>query len=191
MGSTRSWPACFCCSVLAPIGRAMSLDRVRAVRAAKRKDLTATLPPYASPWTGACTQADAGPDGGAVLLQRRRQDRAERTGGTAMPCGSCSPLDEHYSKFILDVLASHYWLVNLATYGTILIEIAFPFLIWQRATRPYLLVAAPVSPRPVRPPDGIDLLLVRHGHGAYELRSPRVARPPRRMVEAPDRSRWR
>jgi predicted DCC family thiol-disulfide oxidoreductase YuxK len=49
---------------------------------------------------------------------------------------------EHYSKFILDVLASHYWIVNLATYGTILIEIAFTFLIWQRATRPYLLVAA-------------------------------------------------
>ncbi len=49
---------------------------------------------------------------------------------------------EHYSKFILDVLASNYWIVNLATYGTILIEIAFTFLIWQRATRPYLLVAA-------------------------------------------------
>jgi hypothetical protein len=41
---------------LAPIGRAMSLDRVRAVRAAKLTNLTATLPPYASPWTGACTR---------------------------------------------------------------------------------------------------------------------------------------
>ena len=40
------------------------------------------------------------------------------------------------------MLASQYWLVNLATYGTILIEIAFPFLIWQRSTRPYLLAAA-------------------------------------------------
>jgi len=49
---------------------------------------------------------------------------------------------EYYYSFILGVLASHYWLINLATYGTILIEIAFPFLIWQRSTRPYLLAAA-------------------------------------------------
>lgn len=39
---------------VAPVGRAMSLDRVRAVRAAKRRDLAARLPPYASPWVGAC-----------------------------------------------------------------------------------------------------------------------------------------
>ena len=39
-------------------------------------------------------------------------------------------------------LRGKYWLVNVATYATILIEIAFPFLIWQRATRPYLLAAA-------------------------------------------------
>src|ERR1700690_1477215 len=39
---------------LAPIGRAMSLDRVRAVRAAKRGNLEATLPRYSSPWAGAC-----------------------------------------------------------------------------------------------------------------------------------------
>ena len=35
--------------------------------------------------------------------------------------------DEHYNAFILSVLASHYWLVNFATYGTILIEIAYCF----------------------------------------------------------------
>ena len=34
----------------------MSLDRVRAVRAAKRGNLEATLPPYTSPWAGACTR---------------------------------------------------------------------------------------------------------------------------------------
>jgi hypothetical protein len=50
--------------------------------------------------------------------------------------------DEHYSPFLLDVLASQYWLVNVATYATILIEIAYPFMIWQRHTRPYLLAGA-------------------------------------------------
>src|SRR5262249_26329413 len=39
---------------LAPTGQAMSLDRVRAVRAGKRSNLDATLPQYSSPWTGAC-----------------------------------------------------------------------------------------------------------------------------------------
>jgi len=126
---------------LAPIGRAMSLDRVRAVRAAKLKDLTATLPPYASPWTGACTR----------LMQVQMAvlffySGVGKIAGEDWWNGDAVWIvfttHEHYSKFILDVLASHYWIVNLATYGTILIEIAFPFLIWQRATRPYLLVAA-------------------------------------------------
>ena len=63
-------------------------------------------------------------------------------GGTATPSGSCSPPNEHYNPTLLNLFASQYWLVNVATYGTILIEIAFPFLIWQERTRPYLLAAA-------------------------------------------------
>ena len=49
---------------------------------------------------------------------------------------------EFYNPWLLEVLARQYWLVNIMTYGTLLIEIAYPFLIWQRRTRPYLLVAA-------------------------------------------------
>ena len=41
---------------LAPIGRALSLDRVRAVRATKRSSLQATPAPYTSAWAGACTK---------------------------------------------------------------------------------------------------------------------------------------
>jgi len=125
----------------APVGRGMSLDRVRAVRAAKVKNLEARLPPYGSVWAGACTRlmqiqmaliffysalsklaADIWLNGDAVWI--------------------VFTTEEYYNRFILDVLASQYWLVNLATYGTVLIEIAFPFLIWQRSTRPYLLAAA-------------------------------------------------
>lgn len=50
--------------------------------------------------------------------------------------------DYYSGSLLLDVLASNYWLVNIATYATVLIELASPFLIWQRETRPYLLVAA-------------------------------------------------
>ena len=50
--------------------------------------------------------------------------------------------EEYYNGLLLDLFARHYWLVNIATYSTVLIELAYPFLIWQRATRPYLLAAA-------------------------------------------------
>ena len=50
--------------------------------------------------------------------------------------------NEHYNSFALDLFAHHYWLVNVATYGTILIELAYTFLIWQRSTRPFMLVDA-------------------------------------------------
>lgn len=126
---------------LAPIGRAMSLDRVRAVRAAKLKNLEATLAPYTSPWTGACTR----------LMQIQMAllffySGVGKIAGEDWWNGDAVWIvfttHEHYSKIVLDLLASHYWIVNAATYGTILIEIAFPFLIWQRATRPYLLAGA-------------------------------------------------
>ena len=63
----------------------MSLDRVRAVRAAKRNDLEATLPPYTSPWAGACTRlmqiqmavlffySGIEQDRGRRLVERRRR----------------------------------------------------------------------------------------------------------------------
>jgi len=126
---------------VAPVGRAMSLDRVRAVRKAKLGNLEAVLPPYHSPWTGACIRlmqlqmvviffysaisklhADIWLNGDAVWIMFTS--------------------DDYYHSTMVALLASHYWIGNLATYGTILLEIAFPFLIWQRSTRPYLLAAA-------------------------------------------------
>lgn len=126
---------------VAPIGRALSLDRVRALRAAKRKNLAATLPLYASPWTGACIR----------LMQIQMAllffySAISKLGGDDWWNGDAIwfvfTTDEHYSPLLLRLFASHYWLVNVATYGTILIEIAFTFLIWQERTRPYLLAAA-------------------------------------------------
>jgi predicted DCC family thiol-disulfide oxidoreductase YuxK len=40
------------------------------------------------------------------------------------------------------LLARQYWLVNAATHATILTEVAYPFLIWQKRSRPYMLAAA-------------------------------------------------
>jgi predicted DCC family thiol-disulfide oxidoreductase YuxK len=126
---------------VSPVGRAISLDRVRAVRAAKLKNLAAVLPPYASPWAGACIRLMQIQM--AVLffysaVGKLRGD--DWWNGDAI--WIVFTTGDHYNRFLLDLLASHYWLVNVATYATILIEIAFPFLIWQRRTRPYFLALA-------------------------------------------------
>jgi len=125
---------------LSPIGRAMSLDRVRAVRAAKRSNLAAMLPPYSSAWTGACTRLMQIQMAVLFFYSAVNKFGYDWWNGDAL--WVVFTTDEHYSRAILNVLASQYWLVNVGTYGTILIELAFPFLIWQERTRPYLLAAA-------------------------------------------------
>jgi predicted DCC family thiol-disulfide oxidoreductase YuxK len=126
---------------LAPIGRALSLDRLRAVRAAKCADLRAMPPPFRSRWAGACTRMMQIQM--AVLffysgLEKIRGD--DWWNGNAV--WFVFTAEDLYNDFLLRLFASHYWLVNAATYGTILIELSYPFLIWQRRTRPYLLAAA-------------------------------------------------
>jgi predicted DCC family thiol-disulfide oxidoreductase YuxK len=126
---------------LAPIGRALSLDRVRAVRTVKGDGLTASLPPYISPWAGACirlVQIQM-----AVLffysgVEKIRND----TWWHGDAIWSALTTFEFYNPPVVWLLARQYWLVNFATYGTVLIEIAYVFLIWPRRTRPYMLSAA-------------------------------------------------
>jgi predicted DCC family thiol-disulfide oxidoreductase YuxK len=125
----------------APVGRAISLDRVRAVRMAKLKNLEAVLPPYSSPWTGACArlmQIQMATLFFYSAIAKLRGD--DWWSGDAV--WTVFITNEHYNRFALDLFASQYWLVNVATYGTILVEMAYTFLIWQRSTRPYLLFDA-------------------------------------------------
>ena len=126
---------------LAPIGRAMSLDRVRAVRAAKRINLKDTPPAYTSPWACACTRL--------VQIQMAVlffYSGIEKLKGDEWWSGDAVWLafatHEFYNNAVLALVARQYWLVTVGTYATIVIEIAFPFLIWQRRTRPYLLADA-------------------------------------------------
>jgi predicted DCC family thiol-disulfide oxidoreductase YuxK len=123
----------------APIGRAMSLDRVRAVRAAKRGSLGATLPPYSSAWAGACIRLMQIQMAVLFLYSGLSKRGDDWWDGNAV--WYVMSTNEFYNRVILDLLARQYWLVNLATYTAILIEVAYPFLIWQRRTRPYLLAA--------------------------------------------------
>jgi predicted DCC family thiol-disulfide oxidoreductase YuxK len=126
---------------VAPIGRAISLDRVRAVRAAKRENLAAAPPPYSSPWAGACIRLMQIQMAALFFYSAVGKLRGDDWwDGDAI--WVVFTTGDHYNRLMLNLLASHYWLVNVATYATILIEIAFPFLIWQRRTRPYFLALA-------------------------------------------------
>jgi predicted DCC family thiol-disulfide oxidoreductase YuxK len=124
----------------APIGRAMSLDRVRAVRAVKRDDLQSMLPQFSSPWAGACTRLMQIQMAVLFLYSGLGKRGDQWWSGDAI--WSVFTLNEFYNPALVGLLAHQYWLVNVATYMTILIEIAYPFLIWQRRTRPYELAAA-------------------------------------------------
>lgn len=53
-------------------------------------------------------------------------------------------IDREFNAFDFTWLADHIWLINLATHATILSEIAYPFLIWNRPIRPLLLVTVAV-----------------------------------------------
>jgi predicted DCC family thiol-disulfide oxidoreductase YuxK len=126
---------------LAPVGRALSLDRVRAVRAAKRGNLAATLPPYRSPWAGACIR----------LMQIQMAVIFFYTGVSKIKWDEWRNGDaiwmtlstsDYYNDVYLYVLAHQYWIGVLANYLTIFIEVAYPFLIWQKRSRPYMLAAA-------------------------------------------------
>jgi predicted DCC family thiol-disulfide oxidoreductase YuxK len=125
----------------AQIGRAMSLDRVREVRFAKLKDLKAHPAAFTSPWAGACTRLMQIQM--AVLFFFSATDKLEgRDWWEGNAIWKVFVADDYYNGTLLDLFASHYWMVNVATYATVLIEIAFPFLIWQRSSRPYLLAGA-------------------------------------------------
>jgi predicted DCC family thiol-disulfide oxidoreductase YuxK len=126
----------------APIGRALSLDRVRAVRKAKRADLNAIVPRYTSEWAGACTRLMQIQMAVLFFYSAVAKHGGDWVDGDAIWFVFADSENYYYNGLLLDLFANQYWIVNFATYGTLLIEIAYPFLIWQKATRPYALTGA-------------------------------------------------
>ena len=160
----------------APIGRALSWDRVREVHLAKRKDLnlTASLPPFTSRWAFACTRlmqiqmavlfffSAIGKLRRRGLVGRRRrlaglcqqrllQRRDARPVRLAVLAGQCRDLRHHPDRNRLSV-------PDLAAADAAL-----------RSGGRDIPASA------VRPADEPLLLLLRHDHGTHELPAPRVA----------------
>ena len=114
---------------------------MRAVRAAKRGNLEATCRPT-QPLGRRLHPADADPDGGAVLLQRDRQAEGATTGGTATPCGSCSPPTSTTQPDPCIFWRHFTGSSTSRPTARFSSRSHFPFLIWQRRRGPFLLAAA-------------------------------------------------
>jgi predicted DCC family thiol-disulfide oxidoreductase YuxK len=126
---------------LAPIGKALSLERVRALRNAKRDNLDAQLPVFTSRWAFACRRLMQ-LQMAALFFFSATHKFGEEDWWQGDAIWHVFTASDYYSATLLDLFATQFWIVNVATYGTMLIEIAFPFLIWQRATRAWLLAGA-------------------------------------------------
>ena len=163
---------------LAPIGRAMSLDRVRAVRAAKRGNLGAMLPQYRSPWTGACIRL--------IQIQMAvlffysavtKIARPEWVDGSAV--WTVFTMDEYYSPVILKLLVAGQYRDLRYDFDRARISI----LDLAGAHTTLLACGSPAFARAVCRVDASVLFLVRHDDGSYELRASRMADTPGLGVE--------
>jgi hypothetical protein len=125
---------------LAPVGRTLCFDHYLAPRGATRSEPAAPPEPVTSAWGFACQR----------LIQLQMAvfyffAGVEKLRGESWQHGYAlwiALTNDEYATFPLGWLAEHFWIINLMTYYTLLLELAFPFLIWQRPTRPYLLASA-------------------------------------------------
>lgn len=126
---------------IAPIGSAWSLDRLRRVKKHKIKhEASESLALPTSQYGFACQR----------LIQFQVaiiffSSGIEKLQGKMWWSGEApwfAMVNYSTAFFPVRIFAEHFWLVNLMAYGTVLIEIAYAFLIWGVKTRPYLLGAA-------------------------------------------------
>ena len=126
---------------IAPIGSALSLDRVRQLRKHKQQQgLESHLPLPTSQRGFACQR-----------LMQIQMAVIYFSAGTEKLFGQSwwngiapwNALNNNEVAFFpMGFFAEHFWLVNLMAFGTIFIEIGYAFLIWGFKTRPYFLIAA-------------------------------------------------
>ncbi len=124
---------------LAPIGLSLSLDRWRVVRIAKRVDLAARPDLATNRWACACLR----------LIQLQMVIFFFMAGATKLQGSSWwhghalwyALTNYEYANLPIGWLADHFWLINLLTYLTILLELAYPFLVWGQR-RIWLLAEA-------------------------------------------------
>lgn len=126
---------------IAPIGSALSLDRVRRVRKYKKQYGLDAHPPLPVSQRGFACQR---------LMQFQMaviyfSAGIEKLYGDMWWSGEApwfAMVNNETAFFPMGIFADHFWMINLMAYGTIFVEISYAFLIWSYKTRPYFLVAA-------------------------------------------------
>lgn len=125
---------------LAPIGSNFSVDALKIKYRKKLNNLNAALSFTISPWGFACTRM--------IQLQMATLfffSAVDKLKGDTWWSGDALWIALNNFEFTnvpIMWLAEHYWIANLMNYSTLVIEIAFTFLIWGKPTRPYFLSAA-------------------------------------------------
>lgn len=124
---------------IAPIGQSLSLDRVRTLRRAKLQQLDAHPPIPRSARAAMCLR----------LIQIQMVVFFFIAGAAKLKGDSWwhglavwyALTNYEYANLPLEWLVSQFWLVNLLTYVTVILELAYPFLVWGRR-RGWLLAEA-------------------------------------------------
>lgn len=125
---------------LAPIGRHFSIDAVRRNYKKKINNLNTELSFQPSPWGFACTRL--------IQLQMATLyffSAVDKLKGETWWSGDALWIalnNFEFNNISVMWLAEHYWVANLMTYATLMIELGYTFLIWGKPTRPYFLAAA-------------------------------------------------
>ena len=126
---------------IAPIGSALSLDRVRQVRKHKKEHGLASRPPLPTSQRGFACQRLMQLQMAIIFFSAGIEKlHGDMWWSGAAPWAALN--NNEVAFFPMGLLADQFWIVNLMAFGTILIEVSYAFLIWGGKTRPYLLVAA-------------------------------------------------
>jgi predicted DCC family thiol-disulfide oxidoreductase YuxK len=125
---------------IAPIGHNLSLDRVREIRRTKKQNLDTVPPRFISAWGYACMRLIQIQM--AVLYFFSAIDKLQGKMWWSGDALWVAINNFEFNNIPTDWLAEHYWLVNIMTYATLITEMGYFFLIWDKRSRPYFLVGA-------------------------------------------------
>lgn len=126
---------------LSPVGKCLSLDRVRNQRRGKKEHgLGYAAPLVTSAWGFACTRL--------IQLQMASlffYSGISKVNGEMWRDGDAlwfAMLNNEIASFPPDFFANNYWVVQLLTYATVVAELIYVALIWPRRTRAVALGGA-------------------------------------------------
>jgi len=126
---------------IAPVGTAISLDRVRKVRKHKKAHGLESRPALPTSRRAFACQRLIQIQMAVIYFSAG----TEKLFGQMWWSGTAPWValnNNEVAFFPMGLFAEHFWLINLMAFGTIFIEVSYAFLIWGYKTRPYLLIAA-------------------------------------------------